>query len=123
MPTLPEGITVKFNEEEFNFSFASSGIELIKGLSHVEDLGSYHGMLFDFGCDYDIHMWAKDLLFPIDVAFLSADGTVLQFGNLNPNIERSFTLRASTPARYALEVPERFFERHNIKIGDRLQIN
>lgn len=119
---LPEGKIVRFGQEEFNFSRASTGLELMRGLSGVDSLEPYDGMLFDFGCQFDIHMWAKNLLFPVDVAFLDEDGTVLQFGHLNPNTETSFTLKATAPGRYALEVPVGFFEDNNIQIGDKLAL-
>jgi len=122
MPELPAGKLVKFGEKEFNFSLADSALELMRGLGGVTSLEQYDGMLFDFGCQFDIHMWAKNLLFPIDVAFVDADGTVLQFGHLNPDAEQSFTLKADAPGRYALEVPVGFFEEHNIQIGDKLEL-
>ncbi len=122
MPELPAGKIVKFGDKEFNFSLASNGLQLMRGLGGVTSLEPYDGMLFDFGCQYDIHMWAKNLLFPIDVAFLDEDGVVLQFGHLDPNTERSFTLKANVPGNYALEVPVDFFKNNDIKIGDKLEL-
>jgi len=122
MPELPEGKIVRFGDKEFNFTLASNGLELMRGLAGVTSLEPYDGMLFDFGCQFDIHMWAKNLLFPIDVAFLDEDGTVLQFGRLDPNGEQSFTLKARVPGRYALEVPVGFFEDKGIQLGSRLEL-
>lgn len=122
MLELPEGKIVRFKEKEFNFSLASNGLTLMKGLGGVVSLGPYHGMLFDFGCQFDIYMWAKNLCFPVDVAFLDEEGTVLQFGHLDPNTERSFTLKANIPSRYALEVPVGFFEKQGITIDTKLEL-
>ncbi len=122
MPELPEGKIVRFGKKEFTFSLASTGLELMRGLGGVTSLEPFDGMLFDFGCQYDIHMWAKNLFFPIDVAFLDENGVVLQFGRLDPKAERSFTLKAIAPGRYALEVPVGFFEENDIKIGDTFQL-
>lgn len=122
MPELPEGKIVRFGEKEFNFSLASNGLTLMRGLGGVASLEPYDGMLFDFGCQFEIHMWAKNLVFPVDVAFLDEKGTVFQFGHLDPNTERSFTLKAITPGRYALEVPVGFFEEQGIIINSKLEL-
>ncbi len=70
MSELPEGRVVRFGEKEFTFSVATTGVELMKGLGGVDSLDPFDGMLFDFGTRFDMHMWAKGLTFPIDLAFL-----------------------------------------------------
>lgn len=122
MRELPEGKTVTVNGKEFNFSLATSGMELMKGLGGVTNIEPYDGMLFDFGQDFDIHMWAKNLYFPIEVAFLDSKGVVLQIGKLDPEAESSFALKAVAPGRYALEVPIGFFEENNIVIGTVIEL-
>lgn len=119
---FPEGRTVRFGKKEFMFSVATTGRQLMKGLGGVDSLDPFDGMLFDFGTSFNIHMWAKGLTFPIDVAFLDQDGTVLQFGHLDPNMELSFTLISDFPGRYALEVPVGFFETHQITIGTKFDL-
>jgi uncharacterized membrane protein (UPF0127 family) len=122
MQQLPEGRTVRFGQAEFNFAVAETGVELMRGLGGVTSLTPYDGMLFDFGRRFGIHLWAKNLFFPIDVAFLDEDGTVLEFGSLDPDTESSFTLKASVLSRYALEVAVGFFEANNIQLGDKLEL-
>lgn len=122
MPELPEGRTVRFGDTEFTFSVATTGVELMKGLGGVTSLDPYDGMLFDFGTNFSMHMWAKGLTFPIDVAFLDEDGTVTQFGRLDPGSELSFTLASDIPGRYALEVPVGFFETHDITVGSKFDL-
>ena len=122
MSELPEGRTVRFGEKEFMFSVATTGVELMKGLGGVTSLDPFDGMLFDFGTNFSMHMWAKGLTFPIDVAFLDEDGTILQFGHLDPDTELSFTLASDVPGRYALEAPVGFFETHNIVVGTQFDL-
>lgn len=122
MRELPEGKTIICGEKQFLFSIASTGSELMKGLGGIDNLGSFDGMLFDFGTNFNIYMWAKGLTFPIDVAFLNENGAVVQFGHLDPDMELSFTLRANTPSRYALEVPVGFFENNNIIINSKFDL-
>jgi uncharacterized membrane protein (UPF0127 family) len=122
MTELPEGKIVRFEEKEFNFSVADNGLSLMRGLGGVTSLEPYDGMLFDFGQDFDIHMWAKNLTFPVDVAFIDVEGVVFQFGRLSPDSEQSFTLKADVPGRYALEVSVGFFEDNGIQIGSKLEL-
>ncbi len=117
MSELPEGKTVLINEKEFNFSLAISGLELMRGLGGVTSIEPYDGMLFDFGQDFPIHMWAKSLKFSIEVAFLDSEGKVMQIGKLDPDAESSFALKASSPGRYALEVPVGFFDENEVVVG------
>jgi hypothetical protein len=62
----------------------------------------------------------KNTLVPLSIAFIAHNGTVLEIfdmepGNLNP-------VRSSRSARYALEVPQNWFNRMGIEPGDRLDI-
>jgi len=122
MPELPKGKMVRFQDKEFLFSVAETGLELMKGLGGLDSLTPYDGMLFDFGTNFEIHMWAKGLTFPIEVAFLDEEGRVSQLGKLDPDSEISFSLASSAPRRYALEVPVGFFQAHNITIGSKFDL-
>ena len=122
MTELPEGRTVRFSDKEFKFSVASNGVELMKGLGGVTDLDPYDGMLFDFGTNFNMHMWSKGLTFPVEVAFLDSDGVVMQIGRLDPSEERSFDLSSDSPGYYALEVPVGFFESNEIAIGSKFEL-
>lgn len=122
MAELPEGRTVKFSDKEFTFSVASRGVDLMKGLGGITDLDPYDGMLFDFGTNFNIRMWSKGLVFPVEVAFLDSDGVVMQIGKLDPSEERSFDLASDSPGYYALEVPVGFFENNGIAIGSKFEL-
>jgi len=120
MRDLPGGRKVFINEKEFNFSLANNGLALMRGLGGVTSMDPYDGMLFDFGQDFPIHMWAKNLKFPIEVAFLDSNGVVTQIGKLDPNTETSFALKSESWNRYALEVPVGFFNANNITIDTQI---
>ena len=120
MPVLPEGKSVYFRDKEFNFSYATSLQELLRGLTGVTSLDPYSGMLFDFGMNHRITMTPRGLQFPVDVAFLSAEGEILSIKRLDPT--NGFTQYTDEPARFALEVPVGFFSENNIAIGDQFEI-
>lgn len=116
MPELPTGKTVVIGENSFEFSVAESAMELMTGLKGVTSLEPYHGMLFDFGTTMEVIMAPKGLVFPVEVAFITGEGEVLEIKVLDPNI--GFTQASTRPVRYALEVPVGFCAENNIHIGD-----
>lgn len=118
MSELPKGRTVIFGNQEFSFSLASTGLELMRGLGGVTSLDPYDGMLFDFGHNFHVQMCPRGLKFDIEVAFLTSEGEVVQFGSISADDDPSFFIEANMPVRYVLEVPVGFFEEHNISIGD-----
>lgn len=113
--TLPSGDKFTIGEKDFQFSVASTGMELITGLKGVDDLGDFDGMLFDFGTSTKAIMTPKGLRFPIDVAFIREDGTVVQIERLDPAL--GMLRFANEAVRYALEVPVGFFEENNVAVG------
>jgi len=122
MPGLPTGRTVVLNGKGFNFSVASTGIELMRGLSGVTDLGPYHGMLFDFGCDFKAIMHPRGLKIDIEVAFITSEGEIVEIGSLLQDMYPNFLLYAPVPVRYVLEVPVGFFEQNSLKVGDKINL-
>jgi len=117
MSGLPAGRAVRCEGKEFNFSFAASMREMIKGLGGVKSIEPFDGMLFDFSSDTSVIMEPRGLLFPIDIAFITSDGRVDEIQRMDPAIGHN--VYASRQVRYAIEAPVGFFEKQNIKIGSR----
>jgi len=119
MQELPEGKLISIGENQFNFSLATTAMELVTGLAGVTSLEPFDGMLFDFGINWPVIMTPKGLVFAVEVAFINEDGEIKEIKTLDP-ID-GFTQAASEKARFALEVPVGFFEKNEINIGDTLQ--
>ena len=92
-----------------------------QGLMFRKKLPDGVGMLFVFDRDEMLSFWMKNTLIPLSIAFISSDGRIVDIkdmepGNLNP-------VRSDRSVRYALEVPQGWFGRVNLRIGDRLVID
>jgi len=95
-----------------------------QGLSGVTELSGYDGMLFTFQADTGTEFWMKDTKMPLDLAFLGADGTVLQTLTMpicatNDQCQR---YGPPSPYRYALEAPAGSFSGWSVSEGNHLII-
>ncbi|MDR0496725.1 MAG: DUF192 domain-containing protein [Treponema sp.] len=92
-----------------------------QGLMNREELKDGEGMLFIFEKDQVLSFWMKNTLIPLSIAYIASDGRILEMYDMQPgNLD---SVRSSRSARYALEVPQGWFNRAGIEPGDRLIIN
>jgi uncharacterized membrane protein (UPF0127 family) len=99
---------------------ARTAEEREKGLMFRKTLADGEGMLFVFDRDQVLSFWMKNTLLPLSVAYIAADGRILEIHDLRPGDLRP--VRGSRSARYALEVPQGWFARTGINPGDRVSI-
>ena len=82
-----------------------------QGLMGVTDLGDLSGMLFVFEEDTEAGFWMKDTLIPLDAAFFTADGSLVDLIPMVPCADDSCpTYHAAGPYRYALEAAPGSFD-------------
>ncbi len=79
-------------------------------------LGPEEGMIFVFDRDEHLEFWMKNTPLPLSIAFLSAEGKILEIRDMQPFDER--TIRSRFSARYALEVNQGAFQKMGIAEGD-----
>lgn len=88
------------------------------GLMHRESMAENRGMVFVFEFDATHCMWMRNTLIPLSVAFLDAEGTILNIEDMMPQTETNHC--AAKPARYALEMNRGWFAQRGIGAGDRI---
>ena len=89
-----------------------------QGLMFREELNDGEGMLFIFDRDQILSFWMKNTIIPLSIAYISHDGRILEIYDMEP-LDLT-PVRSSRSVRYALEVPQNWFSRAGIVIGDRL---
>jgi len=113
-PTIP----VQIGGVEFRIEVARSEQEKERGLMHRRTLGERRGMIFVYEADEHLSFWMKNTTLPLDLAFLSRDGQILQVEALKPlSLKPVSSARA---ARYALELPAGSLARLGVGPGDRV---
>jgi len=94
----------------------------ILGLSGRQELPPNHGMLFDFEKQGRHGIWMKNMLFSIDIVWISNNMEVVYIvEDVSP---RTFPTIFSprSDATYVLELPSGFVKKNGIKRGDLLTI-
>ena len=96
------------------------------GLMNITSLPADQGELFDFdniagGAPVQVGFWMKDTLVPLSIAFVSADGTVQEIQDMQPQ-----SLDIHTPAQpylYAIEANQGWFARNGVTAGARVDVS
>jgi len=77
------------------------------------------GMLFVFAKDEVLNFWMKNTPHPLSIAYIDRDGIIVDIFDMTPFSLSSVTSTRSV--RYALEVPQGWFEKNDISKGDVVQ--
>jgi len=89
-----------------------------QGLMHRKSLAPNAGMLFIFDEAAPHCMWMKNTYIPLSVAFIDAQGVIINIADMQPHSEQSHC--AARPAVYALEMTQGWFAQRGIKAGAKL---
>lgn len=117
--------TVTFNpgssrESALQVEVASTPEERRRGLMSRRSLAPDGGMLFVFPEDSRSAFWMKDTFIPLSIAFISADGRVIDIQDMTPLDE---TLHYSPePYRFAVEANQGWFAAHGVQAGDSVRL-
>ena len=96
--------TIALDGRELLVAVADRGELRRQGLMNVADLGDLDGMLFVFDQDTTGGFWMKDTLLPLDIAFFTVDGALVDRFAMEPCTTADCpTYRPSGAYRYALE--------------------
>ena len=89
------------------------------GLMNRFSLQPDHGMLFVFDSPQPQAFWMKNTYIPLSIAFLGADGRILNIEDMAPRTENTHPSLGA--AMYALEMKKGWFAERGIGAGDRVQ--
>ncbi|HOL64184.1 MAG TPA: DUF192 domain-containing protein [Accumulibacter sp.] len=88
------------------------------GLMHRRSMAQNHGMLFVYDQSARHCMWMRNTLLPLSVAFLDAQGRILNIEEMQPQSDNNHC--AARDAQYALEMNRGWFASKGIKPGTRI---
>jgi uncharacterized membrane protein (UPF0127 family) len=114
-----ERVTIDARGHRIEAELADTPAARDRGLMFRAALPPDHGMLFVYPDDARHCMWMRNTYVPLSVAFLDAQGRVINTDEMAPQTDLSHC--AAAPARYVLEMPAGWFERHGVGAGARLE--
>ena len=99
---------------------ADTDAERQTGLSRRPTLAEDAGMLFVFDQEQPLSFWMKDTLIPLSIAYISAEGRIVDIQDMQPLDETPHP--SAEPAQYALEVNQGFFAERGVAVGDTVEL-
>ena len=91
-----------------------------RGLMGRQSMAVDQGMLFVFPQATRGGFWMRDTLIPLSIAFIEADGTIVDIQDMQPLDETPHA--PPRPYRFALEVNQGWFAANRVKPGDRFRL-
>ncbi|MCR4322779.1 MAG: DUF192 domain-containing protein [Candidatus Azambacteria bacterium] len=117
-----ERVEVRVNGASVIAEMVRSDAQRQQGLSGREGLAENEGMLFIFDQQDAYSFWNKDMKFPIDVLWMDHSEVVGVSSLPIYDGQAPAVITAPTPVSVVLEVPEGFAQRHNIMVGNIINI-
>lgn len=112
LPTIP----LTINGHKIIAEVAATPERRASGLMHRFSLQPDHGMIFVFERPEPQAFWMKNTFIPLSIAFIAADGRIINLDEMQPHDESTHLSRA--PALFALEMRKGWFTERGIRSGD-----
>ena len=123
LPTVTLAIRTSGGEEvEVRAEVADERAERQTGLMGRTELAPDAGMLFVFGRERDLSFWMRNTLIPLSIAYISADGRIVDIQDMEPLDDEPPSYASAEPAKYALEVNQGFFAERGVEVGGTVEI-
>ena len=107
--------TLTINEHRIVAEVATTQDQRSLGLMNRFSLQPDHGMLFVFERPEPLAFWMKNTYIPLSIAFIAADGRIVNIEDMQPQTEDSHWSKG--PALYALEMKKGWFQERGIGPG------
>ena len=112
-------IVASGGEVRVQVEVADDMAEMQKGLMGRTALAEDAGMLFVYPEERELSFWMKDTLIPLSIAFMDAEGRIVDLQDMKALDDEPPHYTSAEPARYALEVNKGFFDERGVEVGDR----
>lgn len=92
------------------------------GLMFRKSLDQNRGMLFVFPFEIMLDFWMKNTYIPLSIAYIDKNFIINEIYDMKP-LDTSIKYPSKRAAKYALEVNQGWFKKHNITKGCRIILN
>ena len=111
-------IEMKMNNKIYKIEVAANDKYKSLGLMFRKKLNKDSGMIFIYPKKQILYFYMKNTFVPLDIAFIDDQYKIIDIQSMQPLDET--TIASKGEAMFALEVNRGFFERINLKVGDKV---
>jgi len=104
----------------FTVEIADTEASRERGLMFRTSLAPDAGMLFDYHREQETSFWMQNTLIPLDMIFISADGTVKTI-HVNARPMDTTSIPSGVPIRFVMEIAGGRSVEIGLKVGDRFE--
>ncbi|MEW6355218.1 MAG: DUF192 domain-containing protein [Planctomycetota bacterium] len=120
-PSAPTALhTIKVAGKDLKVEVVSTREKRQAGLSNRKTIPPDQGMLFVYPEDEYQSFWMKNTFVPLSIAFIRSDGWIAQMEDMEP--ETLLSHPSKVRVKFVLEVPQGWFQRNGVKVGDTAEI-
>ncbi len=112
---------IRVGERRITVEVARTPAQIEQGLKYRRRLPKDRGMLFIFPRPAERSFWMKDTLIPLSIAFIDRKGRIIDIRDMEPD-GGGKSHSPGRPFLHALEMNRGWFEKNNVRVGDRLDI-
>ena len=106
---------IQINGTNLTVELASSDKQRAHGLMGRTALAEGTGMLFIFERPQILSFWMKNTTIPLSIGFFDENGRLINIEDMVPQKNDELPVyKSKKPALYAIEVPQGWFDRHQI---------
>jgi uncharacterized membrane protein (UPF0127 family) len=118
---------LKIGGKTLNVELAQTPQQRAQGLMHRTELKEGTGMLFIFNRETPQSFWMKNTLIPLSIGYFDKAKKLVRILKMNPESKmvRDSELKrysSGVPVLFALEVPQGWFEKNKIKVGETFEL-
>jgi uncharacterized membrane protein (UPF0127 family) len=114
-PKLPT-IRVWVGAEELETEIARTDLQIATGMMFRTNMPENTAMIFVFDNVQARNFYMRNCVVPLSAGYIEPNGTLAEIVKLEPGDEAGVPSKSSN-LQFVLEVPQGWFERHNVKTG------
>ncbi len=114
-PKLPT-LKVWLGDQELIAEIARRPVEIATGMMFRTNMPENTAMIFVFPDAQPRSFYMRNCVVPLSAGYIAPDGTLLEIVDLQPGEERGVESKSGA-VQFVLEVPQGWFQRHNITAG------
>jgi|SRR4051812_44807391 len=119
--SIDDRFAIKLGSQTVQMQIAALPAELQKGLMFRKTMGEDEGMLFVFTSPQQQGFWMRNTTLPLDIGYFDSSGELKEIYPMYPLDERPVNSR-SRAIQFCLEMNQGWFQRHDVKPGEKLDL-